>query len=107
MNSVAPAVPAVNNARKAADTRSRRRAAGKYPTKAQKDAFAKYMRPRRLYGEPVWSVEELRALATHPHLHPRQRAAWAAKADALAAELEAADYADDIEDRAFWAAGSW
>lgn len=70
--------------RRALQTRKRRQAAGKYkrPTKVQKAAFAKAMQSRRLYGDPVFSVEELQALATHPHLHPRQRAEFAAKAEA-------------------------
>lgn len=72
---------------KAQATRARRQAAGRYarPTKAQKAAFAKAMQSRRLYGEPVFSAEELQLLATHPYLTKAQQAEWAAKAAALAA----------------------
>lgn len=67
---------------KAANTKARRRAAGKYaqPTKAQKIAFQKAMQSRRLYGEPELTKEDLIALSTHPYLLESQRNEFAQRA---------------------------
>ena len=64
---------------KAIETRARRQAAGRYPTPAQKAAM------RRLYlrdGYRNASVEDMRLLASHPHLTASQKAEWAKRADA-------------------------
>lgn len=62
--------------RRAANTRSRRQAAGRYarPTKAQQAAFAKTMQRD---GRKSLSVEEMGLLATHPYLAASQRAEYA------------------------------
>lgn len=64
---------------RAAATRSRRQAAGRYarPTKAQAAAFAKSMQRD---GRKSLSVEEMSLLALHPYLTCGQRAEYAALA---------------------------
>lgn len=65
--------------RRAANTKARRQAAGRYarPTKAQQAAFAKTMRRD---GTKSLTVEEMGLLATMPTLLPAQRAEFAAMA---------------------------
>lgn len=71
--------------RRAANTKARRQAAGRYarPTKAQAEAFKKSMQRG---GRNLLTVEELAELATHPHLLPSQRGEYAAMHSAAIAK---------------------
>lgn len=66
---------------RAAATKARRQAAGRYarPTKAQDAAFAKSMQRD---GRKLLTVEEMGLLALHPYLTVGQRAEFAAMAQA-------------------------
>lgn len=74
-------------------TRARRRAAGLYPTKAQKDAFAKSMRRN---GRESLTIEEMGLLATHPQLAPSQRAEYAEMAHSAVAAATHVDVLGDF-----------
>lgn len=69
---------------KAENTKTIRRARGLYkrPTQLQCSAWKKAMQSRRLYGEPVFTQEELEALSTHPMLTASQRAEYNKKLQA-------------------------
>lgn len=56
---------------RAHNTRTRRHAAGKYPTPAHKAAFAKLLDKQPL------TADDMQTLASHPHLTVSQREAWA------------------------------
>ena len=56
-------------AKRAAATRARRQAAGRYATKAHNEAFRKYMRQ----GIQSLTVDELNLMATNPNLLESQR----------------------------------
>ena len=61
-------------------THSRRAKAGRYPSQAQKAAFAKLMQRD---GEKSLTQDECVALSTHPHLAPSQRSHFASKAESV------------------------
>lgn len=65
---------------KAVETRNRRQAAGRYPTKAQRDAFAR-MVARGGYAN--LTLADMRQLANYPYFPKSQRDEWQRRADAL------------------------
>lgn len=70
---------------RAAATKARRQAAGRYarPTKAQAAAFATSMKRD---GRKLLTTDELAQLATHPYLLPSQKAEYAAMHQAAIAK---------------------
>lgn len=61
-------------AQRAGATRSRRHAAGRYPSTAQKDALCV---ANSRGGRKLLTLAQLQALASHPHLAASQRAEFA------------------------------
>jgi hypothetical protein len=65
-------------------TRSRRAKAGRYPTRAQKAAFAKLVQRD---GEKSLTKDDCEALSTHPHLAFSQRTRYAEMAESFRSEV--------------------